>query len=60
MKKKKEKKKNRKKKQKVLKDIKKNLTVNYNIFNTKNIIEQIGIMYENYENRVKDFITEVK
>ncbi len=36
MKKKKEKKKNRKKKQKVLKDIKKNLTVNYNIFNTKN------------------------
>ena len=23
-------------------------------------IEQIGIMYENYENRVKDFITEVK
>ena len=23
-------------------------------------IEQIEIMYENYENRVKDFITEVK
>ena len=23
-------------------------------------IEQIGIMYENYENRVKNFITEVK
>ena len=26
----------------------------------KKIIESIRIMYENYENRIKDFITEVK
>ena len=32
-------------------------TNKYNL--TKNKIEQIPIMYENYEKRVKDFITDV-
>ena len=35
----------------------KNNTNKYNL--TKNKIEQIPIMYENYEKRLKDFITDV-